>query len=183
MPCLVERVLMWYALQQGGLLSSIGVVFVCSKSWRRSILRSALESPVLGPQRLEVDGEADLAAAVHLGGLALQLWQLNLRGHWLGMTRGRTELLRNQVALLLISMRHSPARSSITNNQLWQLHLGGHWSAMTTGLHAQNQSKPAPQPAQHLLDQAKTSSHGPPSSTPAGYVAGTSNWKSNSYLM
>jgi hypothetical protein len=27
-----------------------------------------------------VDGEADLAAAIHLGSLAIQLWQLYLRG-------------------------------------------------------------------------------------------------------
>jgi hypothetical protein len=49
---------------------------------------------VLGPEWLEVDGEADLAAAIHLGGLSLQLWDLNLRGS--GRVGGRDVKLRGQ---------------------------------------------------------------------------------------
>lgn len=42
-------------------------------------------SPVFGPEGLEVNGEADLAAPVHLCCLAFQLWQLNLWGNcWVG---------------------------------------------------------------------------------------------------
>ena len=43
--------------------------------------------PILCPQRLEMDSQADCAASVHLGSLAFQLWNLDLRrccwvGRW-----------------------------------------------------------------------------------------------------
>ncbi len=44
-------------------------------------MRQAKVRSILGPERLEVYRQADLAAAIHLGCLAVQLWQLNL---WCG---------------------------------------------------------------------------------------------------
>ena len=48
-------------------------------------LDSSWPLPVLGPQWLEVDCQADRSASVHLGGLAIQLWNLDLwRSCWVG---------------------------------------------------------------------------------------------------
>ncbi len=61
--------------------------------------------PVLCPQRLEVDCQADLAASVHLGCLPFQLRQLNLRRDcWVG---GRH--LKLKVKLILDVVVHVPA--------------------------------------------------------------------------
>jgi hypothetical protein len=69
---------------------------------------AARRAPVLGPERLEVYGEADLASPVHLGCLALQLRQFNLRSH--GRVGGGH--VKAEVKLVLDEVVHVPAHST-----------------------------------------------------------------------
>ena len=61
--------------------------------------------PVFSPERLEVHSEADLAAAVHLGRLAVQLRDLDLRRG--GRVRGRH--VEFEVELVFEQLVHVPA--------------------------------------------------------------------------
>ena len=62
-------------------------------------------APVLRPERLEVNGEANLAAAVHLCSLPLQLRQLNLRRYCWVCRRD----VKLEVELILDEIVHIPA--------------------------------------------------------------------------
>lgn len=65
-----------------------------------NIIKEQSSSPIPDPQRLKVDGQADLAPPVHLGGLALQLRQLDLRGSsWVGGggVKAKVELVLHEV--------------------------------------------------------------------------------------